>query len=500
MSIKIIKDGIEIPIELSTLKVNKEKSTFSNKLSITKSSHPFNIIESPETVEALGPPIIQSINKTFNDVLFVNDNKVYQAELIIRGYPDGVRRCDIRYTNEVYPHLKRKIATYFSDVSIEGTTPQPYKKNSEVDFSDYSWQGYVENIISKEFPATDFNFPTLKFPDKFGAELKSDDYWYRYNGEINQKTEGIVSLNSITNTEVINQNVVIPYYYLLSPLFKIFKDGLGYTVSGTFVEDEAIKKTMLYHESDNLVEIIQPEGNEDDNWLTVFRQHLTINASRFLPNWTTAQYLNHLKNTRNVNIDINDVTKEIVVNYSEHNLLNSKPLDITNYNYNKNPIPKSNTNRGYLLKSLDEKDFSLITLDTIENSDVVDEYTVTLTSQFKAVPEVLSLEWSELSGTGILFYDYLLDNTYQVQEVANKTNSIWGPKGILETCWKLWFRMRLRSKDLPLNLICSTKQKTDLQRANNVYVFHQEFLIKKWEFEEVGRDYKVKLDLISLSY
>ncbi|NQY31427.1 MAG: hypothetical protein HRT69_18420 [Flavobacteriaceae bacterium] len=304
MSITIIINNIEIPVVLASLKVNDEKSTFSNKLSINKSSHPFLITENEATVKALGPRSIQSENKTFTDVLFVNDNKIFQAELIMRGYAEGSRRCDIRYTNEVYPHLKRKIASYFSDIAIDGTTPQSYITQSENDFLDTAWQGYAENIISKKFPETDFNFPSLKYPAKFGAEIKSDDNWFRYNGEINHKIDGVLSLNSKTATAVINQNVVVPFYYLLSPIYKVFRDELGYTISGTFVEDEAIKKTMLYHKETNLIEITQPDGAEGD-WFTVFRQHLTINASRFLPNKTVAQYLNDLKNSRNLNFDIN---------------------------------------------------------------------------------------------------------------------------------------------------------------------------------------------------
>ncbi|NQY28072.1 MAG: hypothetical protein HRT69_01220, partial [Flavobacteriaceae bacterium] len=167
----------------------------------------------------------------------------------------------------------------------------------------------------------------------------------------------------------------------------------------------------------------------------------------------------------------------------------------------KNSLPKFSTNRGYLLKSVDKADFSLITLDTIENTDVEDEYTVVLTSNFKGMPDIITPAWDALSGIGLFFYDYLLDNTYQVPEVAGKTNFIWGEKGMLKTCWQLWFRMRLRSKTLPLNLICSAKQKSDLQRATNIYVFNQEFLIKKLEFEQILEShYKMKLELISLSY
>ena len=498
MSIRLVRNGINIPSKIDTLKIKETKSAFSNKLSISKSTHPFIILETPETVAALGPPVLQSTHSVFNDVLFINDNRIYQAELIVRGLVKGGRKCDIIYTNEVFPHLKQKIDSYFPDVTVDGSTPTSYNEQTDVDFTDTAWQGYVENTIPRNFPDVDFNFPSLKFPTKFGDELEPDDNWYAYKGEINQKTNGIVSLNYKAGG-LENQNVICPFYYLLAPLYKVFKDELGYTISGDFVEDEAIKCRLLYHKENNLVEITQP-ANDNSEWLTVFRHHLTIHAKRFLPSWSVAQYINNLKNTWNLSITTNDITKEIIINYNEKAFFKSKPLDISAYNYEKEVYPTNTTNKAYVLQSADGEDYAKLTLDAIENTDVVDDYTVLLKSNFKHTPETLTLDWEGNGGVGLIFYKYTIDSTYNVQEINNQTNLIWGENGIMETCWMLWFRMRLRSKILPLNLICSPKQKADLQLATNIYVFNQEFLLKTTQFEQVGKKYKVKLDLISLSY
>jgi hypothetical protein len=377
------------------------------------------------------------------------------------------------------------------------------------DFNDAAWVGFVENKISRSFPEVDYNFPTLKHPSRQGEDLSEDDDWFAYQGEINNKTVGRVTLNSYF-PYIKNKNIVTPFYYLLAPLYKVFKDVLNYNIEGSFVNDKTIQKSMFYHESDSLVKYkdvknvnsYNPETNEittETITKNVYKQHLTIHAERFLPEWTVAEYLNNLKNHFNLKISLNNNTKSIQLDFCEDHYFNLLPLDISKFKIEENVFPKFKNTTNYIIKSADGIDLVNVTEDEITNTDEDNTTSVVSETKFKAVPEILSEGFDELAGVGLLLYDYTINDTYAVQELNSQTVSLSGPNGIGERYFKNWYRILLKAKDLPIKLSCSPKQKQALERNEKIYIFNQAFIIKSIEIEEIDNRYLINLDVTSFN-
>lgn len=493
MSIQIIINNISLPIVKETLRIKKENSVFSNRFSIARSSKPFLVVDNEQSRKALGVTNLYSLStKIIQDVKVIDNEEQFDAEVTVLENVRGAIKCNLKYSSDALTHFPQKIHAYFKAIAANGGGTSEYKEESNSDFDDTSYRGFVENFISRTFPAVDFNFPTLRYSRRQG-ERNTDDDWFKYKGEINNKTLGIVSLNTNISGDLINQNIVVPYYYLLSPLYKVFKSVLNYNISGTFIDDKAIQKTLMYHKEDNLTAVTQGDN-------TLYRQWLTINPDRFLPDWTVAEYLNNLKNQYNLKIDINNATKEITLNFVEDVYFNSDILDISNYSFEDGYFPKYTSVTNYIIQSGDGDDRININMDNVTTRESDDETTVQLDTAFKEVPIVLSETWEEKSGVGLMYYDFQENDVYNItiyEGSSNRMDSF--SYGIGRKRWLSWFRMRLKAKEFPLQLKASPKQKHDLELANKIYVFNQEFIIRDMEFEQLEKHFLVKLNLYSFS-
>jgi len=491
--LQIIINNISLPIVAETLRIKKENSVFSNSFTISRSSKPFLVVDNEITRKALGVTNLYTLRtKVIQNAKVIDNEEQFDAEVTVIENVRGGIKCDLKYSSDALTHFPQKIHSYFNAIATNGGATSEHQEGVETDFDDTSYRGFVENHISRTFPAVDFNFPTLKYPRRQG-ELNEDDDWFKYRGEINNKTLGIVSLNSNINNNLINQNIVVPFYYLLAPLYKVFEGELNYNISGSFVDDKAIQKTLMYHEEDNLTAI-----NQENN--TIYRQWLTINPDRFLPDWTVAEYLNKLKNQFNVKIDIYNATKEIVLNYVEDIYFKTDILNITSYDFEDEYFPKYTSATNYLIQSSDSEDRINIGSDSITNNEPENETTVTLKTSFKEVPQTLTETWEDKNGIGLLYYDFQVDDVYNISIYENSSNRINHVfYGVAEKHWTNWFRMRLKAKEFPLQLKVSSKQKHDLENANKIYVFNQEFIIKDLEFEQIDNHFLIKLNLYSFN-
>lgn len=490
--IKIIVNNIDLPLVFNSLKIAKENNSFNSSFNINKTTRPFVVIENELTQQALGARNLYT-NKPLiiENVVVIDGYETYNATLTVREYVAGGRKCDVAYYNALLPHLSNKIHTYFNEVSVNNSTPTPYQKESTTNFSDNAYIGFVENVISRNFDEVDFNFPTLPYPNLFGENLQPDADWYLYKGFINDKTLGQVSLNSNSGT-LINQNLVVPYYYLLAPLYKVFATTLQYTINGSFVANTANFKRLMYHKNNNLVQVL--ENNKK-----VYKNHLTIHPERFLEPWTVAEYLNHLKNCFNLEIKINHLTKSISLNYTEDvYFTNAKVYNASYLAVSKDNLPTFTDVSNYLIKDASGTDVVNVTTSTVTNLATSTPTTVSIDTKFKNVPEVLTKTWEDLSGVGLLFYNYTTNDTFAVQSFNNETNVMSGNNGIVAKYWLKWLRFRLQEKTIKPVLILSQKQKNDLEKAVKIYLFNQYYLLKKIEVEMVDERYKTTLELLSI--
>lgn len=492
---KVLLNNIKLPTVPSTVDIKKEEPAFKSSFEPSKTTKPLEIVETELTTELLGAPNLWTTSNNVHNVLVVDGNQTFNGILTIREIIYGGRKADLVYINALIPHLTNKIHTYFSVVTTDGSNPTVYVKESEIDVDDISWRGFVEDKISRGFPEVDFNFPSIKYPNKFGDDIQPEDEWHQFKGEINQKNIRSVSLNNNVSG-LINQNVIVPFYYLQAPLFKVFQESLNYRVIGNFVTDTVQQKRLFFSKENNLTAVTINEKK-------VYKHHLSIHPERYLPSLTVAEYLNALKNSYNLKIDIDHSTKTISLNYNEIEYFKGTPLNIRHYAISGNNKPKLPTTKSYLLKDASATDYVKVYANNIENSNVEESNTTVIQTKFKAVPNTITKEWEGLSGIGVLSYDFATNDTYHLQEVVNdkggiETNYLEGENGIVNTHWLKWLRFRIEAKEIKPKMVVSAKQKHDVERNNRIYFNGQLFVKKSLRFKLFKHKYVITLELLTI--
>lgn len=259
--IQIIAKNIELDFVKESLSIKIENNSLSREFKVSHSSYPFLIVENKKTKVALGTRELASVKKNkIIEVIVLEGGNQYYGELQVLSYLDGFRKCNLKYSSIILSIMNKKIADFMPVVSIipDVIDPIPFSENSEapVEGSQY-WKSYPLPFLNKNFPEVKWQFPTMKWSNKFGINLDAEDPWYKYNGKINQyNAEGLIE-NEFTIVsdlcEVQNRNVVSPQIFLLAPAFYALQ-SLGFKISGNFVNSEFIKKILIYSNKTNLTE------------------------------------------------------------------------------------------------------------------------------------------------------------------------------------------------------------------------------------------------------
>jgi hypothetical protein len=279
--IKITANGIILDYKKDTLSIRKENNSFSTDFKVSHSSYPFLIIENESTVKALGPRDITSINKKkLINVKVEESGVLYTGELHVLSYIPGFRKCNLKYASETLPIMNKKLAEFMPVVSIipDETTPVPFTEESaELVEGSESWISYAVNFIDKNYPEVKYQFPTMYWKNKFGVGLESDDPWFGFKNFINKFTpefdfeENTYNYVTPSNIEVLNQNVISPQVFLLSPIFYAL-NSIGFTLNGQFQSNELIKRILLLSFKNNLTKVIlKPEITDvvfDGSWVS----------------------------------------------------------------------------------------------------------------------------------------------------------------------------------------------------------------------------------------
>lgn len=263
--IKIIANGIEIDFVKESLTIRKENNALIRNFKVAHSNFPFLIVENQKTKLALGTREITSVEKvkTVKVDVYENDLKYY-GEIQILSYPNGYRKCNLKYASPLLEIMNRKISEFMPNISVVTGLEVPnsdFTEESPTKFiGDSSWPGFVGSYINQGFPAVKFNFPMMNWKNKFGEDLEPDDFWIDYRNKVNYFVDDVFQLNtgiylSDDVIEVHNKNVPMPQVYLLSVLFYALK-SIGFTPEGDFQENAFIKKIMLLSFKNNLCKIL----------------------------------------------------------------------------------------------------------------------------------------------------------------------------------------------------------------------------------------------------
>lgn len=263
--IKIMVNDIEIDFVKETLSIKKENNALSRDFKVSHSSFPFLIIENGNTKKALGTRDLASVNKIKTIAVAVFEGgKKYTGELQILSYISGFRKCNLKYSTKIIDIVNLKISTFMPIVSVipEETNPIPFTEIAQSVVPGYeNWKMYPLAFLDKSFPEVKFQFPTMKWQNKYGLGLESTDEWFKYQGEVNKYDENVTEFIQNTYTEnefevldVLNKNVASPQIYLLAPLFYALK-SIGFVPEGDFYTNTFIKRLLLLSSKTNLTKI-----------------------------------------------------------------------------------------------------------------------------------------------------------------------------------------------------------------------------------------------------
>jgi hypothetical protein len=261
MSIKIIANNIELDFVKETLSIKKENNALNRDFKVSHSSIPFLIIENANTKKAIGTRELASVKKSKTvEVIVFEGGMKYMGELQILSYLNGFRKCNLKYSSSLLTIMNKKISEFMPVVSVipGETNPVPFSEKSKIPVagSDY-WSTYPDGFIDQSFPAVKWQFPKMKYANKFGENLPYPDTWFFYMGFINNYDEiGFIENSYVISSgicEVRNKNVAAPQLYLLAPLYYALQ-SVGFSMGGSFVNSEFIKRLLIYSPKNNLTQ------------------------------------------------------------------------------------------------------------------------------------------------------------------------------------------------------------------------------------------------------
>lgn len=206
--------------------LNEESALFTDN--IQKSySLPFPVRADDDLWQKLGLPSLDNITNVEAKIhgKLLLPNRYYKATLFIGEMENEIIECNLSFGDE-------ELAV--NDLELKDL-PWPIVLTPNL-------LDYAEEVLTKEWPATGFNFPMVYYP-----ELREKEDYASFKGFLNNYSNGQFWDNDTTEVEgetvYRNRNVLAPMPYLL----EILRFGFsleGKTISGPAVDHEVIKKAI----------------------------------------------------------------------------------------------------------------------------------------------------------------------------------------------------------------------------------------------------------------
>ena len=213
-------------------------------------------------------------------------------------------------------------------------------------------------------------------------------------------------------------------------------------------------------------------------------QHPTIDFSRYLPDWSVAEYLNNLMNTWNLQITFDDVAKEVKIDFNEEDYLINGPMVIIRKSLQIAAF-KNIPSESYLLKFANDQDQKQFVSKDINAQQ--DENTEVIEMPFKYLPHSgptaqLSDAVVEKDGVGLMLA--AVGSVYTTDNYLGRTLAITGPGGIHETHWKRWLLFRLNAGNAVLKGPFSQTELYQISQTRKIYIDHQLWMVKAVDYKE----------------
>lgn len=242
---QIIVNDISLNFVKETLNVKETLDAFQDSFSLPGSSYPFLIINDELANQALGVIELGSrfLKKEVECVIRFRES-VYKGVLSQKKVlSTGYRMCDIRFTGDLLDILTKPVKDILPTIKLDPAAGD-YDENYLAAYDQSLWTAHSADLYGKIWPQVKYQVPEIKYP------TIDEDNLNQYSGNINNKT-GVTQLtlneyNILTSTtaEIVNRSVLQPKIYLLSVLEYIM-DSIGWSFSGNFVNNTAIKSALI---------------------------------------------------------------------------------------------------------------------------------------------------------------------------------------------------------------------------------------------------------------
>ncbi len=231
------------------------------------------------------------------------------------------------------------------------------------------------------------------------------------------------------------------------------------------------------------IEVIK---NEPD--LDFYDTHPTIDFSRYIPDWTTVEYLNNFQNLFNWKIEVDDVEKTVRIDQNGQDYLLNGPIHVIRKSLKIEGLNNIEAESYVLKYDNKDDDFQFISSDLIQDNLEPNENTSVLETKFKYIPHRsgtsdLSKNLEDRAGVGLMIYDpsYEPNTSPEYQGLNLK---ITGDGGIFNTHWKAWTLFRLSALNLVLKGPFTQTELFQIGKTKKLYVDHQLYLVNSIEYEE----------------
>lgn len=231
------------------------------------------------------------------------------------------------------------------------------------------------------------------------------------------------------------------------------------------------------------VEVIKNLQDKD-----FYDTHPTIDFSRYIPDWSTADYLKYFMQLFNWKLDIDDVEKSISLNFNEQDYLIDGPVQVIKKSLQIRGLSNINAESYVLKYENDEDDFQFISAGAFIDNKKGDENTEDLETKFKYIPHrgatsELSKAIEDKKGQGLIIFDPAYGPNTSPNYLGQHLN-ITGDGGIFLSFHKKWFVFRLGALRAFLSGPFSQTELYQISKSKKIHIDNQLFLIKSLEYTE----------------
>ncbi len=282
-----------------------------------------------------------------------------------------------------------------------------------------------------------------------------------------------------------------------------FEGQLHFTVDEVESGEPYPTYTFVYHSFiKNMPAEYEIGWYQDLTELDFYDMHPTIEFDRYLPDWTTADYLNKFQKMFNLKIDIDDIEKTIAINFNiEDYLFNGKLVPVLKSL--KISDPKNIEAESYYLKYANPVDVGQFV--SLHPEVHKDENTKIIETDFKYIPYYLSRaklskDLEDRDGYGLLIYDPAT-HPGTVESYAGINLQIPGLGGIYQNFHKPWILFRLNAASAVLEGPFSKTELYQISKYKKILVDHQVWMVKAIDYKENSIAlFETELEVESVSY